>query len=70
MNINENNDNLTVNQNEKIDEIKETLEETSHTKEELSSSLELDKISIKRKLARAKNVEDRVKLFAKVSDKF
>ena len=31
MNINENNDNLTVNQNEKIDEIKETLEETSHT---------------------------------------
>ena len=70
MNINENNDNLTVNQNEKIDEIKETLEETSHTKEELSSSLELDKISIKRKLARAKNVEDRVKLFAKVCDKF
>ena len=70
MNKKEQEENTKTIQNEKIDEIKENLEETSHTKEELANSLELDKITLKRKLARAKNVEDRVKLFAKVSDKF
>lgn len=70
MNKKEQEENTKTIQNEKIDEIKENLEETSHTKEELANSLELDKITLKRKLARAKNVEDRVRLFAKVSDKF